>query len=173
MTKIIKHFILITRHRLKVMKYCFKMKLYWQGIVHDLSKYSLTEFISSVKYYNGKRSPIDNEKDDKGYSLAWQHHKGRNPHHWEYWIDNLGTYENKPCRIPRKYVLEMICDWIAAGQTYEKRDWTPEKMLNYFEKYRKERIFHPETLDFIDDILYDMFEYGVDFTIKHLECFEY
>ena len=35
----IKHFITITKHRHLVMKLCFKMGLYKQGLLHDLSKY--------------------------------------------------------------------------------------------------------------------------------------
>ena len=39
------HFETITRHKLLVMKYCFACGLYEQGLAHDLSKYSPTEFI--------------------------------------------------------------------------------------------------------------------------------
>lgn len=85
-----KHFKTITKHRWEVCKACFHVGLFKQGLLHDLSKYSPVEFITSAKYYQGNRSPINAEKEDKGYSLAWQHHKGRNPHHWEYWVDNLG-----------------------------------------------------------------------------------
>ena len=90
----IKHFITITKHRHKVLVYCFRCGLYRQGLVHDLSKYSFTEFIPGAKYCTGSRSPIYFERQDKGYSLAWLHHKGRNKHHPEYWIDM-----NKDTRI--------------------------------------------------------------------------
>lgn len=30
---------------------------------------------------------INAEREEKGYSSAWLHHKGRNKHHYEYWID--------------------------------------------------------------------------------------
>ena len=89
MNKYIKHFITITKHKFYVMKFCFKCGLYKHGLLHDLSKYGKTEFFSSAKYFQGTSSPIDAEKNEKGYSLAWQHHKGHNPHHWEYWIDNF------------------------------------------------------------------------------------
>ena len=39
-----KHFKTITHHRMLVMVYCFRVGLIWQGLVHDLSKYSPTEF---------------------------------------------------------------------------------------------------------------------------------
>ena len=81
------HFKTITAHKLRVMKYCFKVGLYRQGLAHDLSKYTPVEFVAGAKYYDGSRSPIELEKMDLGYSAGWLHHKGRNKHHLEYWID--------------------------------------------------------------------------------------
>ena len=45
----IKHFITITRHRHMVIKYCFKMGIGFQGLFHDLSKYTPTEFLAGCK----------------------------------------------------------------------------------------------------------------------------
>ena len=87
MKNIIKHFITITKHRHLVMKLCFKMGIYKQGLLHDLSKYSFVEFFTSAKYYVGTYSPTISERKDKGYSDIWMHHKGRNKHHFEYWED--------------------------------------------------------------------------------------
>ena len=81
------HFETITRHKLLVMKYCFACGLYEQGLAHDLSKYSPTEFIPGCIYYQGDHSPNEAERAARGYSSAWLHHKGRNKHHLEYWID--------------------------------------------------------------------------------------
>lgn len=145
MNKYWQHFKTITKHRWVVMKNCFRCGLYWRGLVHDLSKYGFTEFFSSARYFQGSRSPIDAEKEAIGYSLAWQHHKGHNPHHWEYWIDNLGTKENTPLKIPYVYVIEMICDWIGAGQVYSKETWTQHEPLAFYKKVRKSRIIHPDT----------------------------
>ena len=52
------HFETITRHKLLVMKYCFECGLYEQGLAHDLSKYSPTEFIPGCIYYQGDHSPM-------------------------------------------------------------------------------------------------------------------
>ena len=112
---IIKHFITITSHRLKVMNMCFRCGLYWRGLTHDLSKYSPKEFLEGAKYYAGSHSPISECKKKTGKSEAWLHHKGRNPHHPEYWVDS-----NKPVMMPYQYVVESICDRIAAGKTYKK-----------------------------------------------------
>ena len=78
----------VNSHRRLVRKYCFKLGLYRQGMMHDLSKYSPSEFIPGVKYYqDGHRSPNNAQREDEGVSKAWLHHKGRNKHHFEYWID--------------------------------------------------------------------------------------
>lgn len=153
----IKHFITITKHIHYVRKFCFKCGFYKRGLLHDLSKYSPTEFFSSARYFQGSSSPIDAEKREKGYSIAWQHHKGHNPHHWEYWIDNVGTYKNTPIKIPYEYVIEMICDWLGAGIVYSnqkpKYNSPYREPWDYYEKCKKERIIHPDTQKLIEHYL--------------------
>ena len=122
----IKHFCTITRHRLLVCKHCFKLGLYWQGLTHDLSKYSPEEFWTGVRYYQGDRSPNAAEREVIGFSKAWLHHKGRNKHHFEYWIDvslnkEEGLVGNK---MPVRYVAEMLCDRIAACEVYRGKNYT-------------------------------------------------
>ena len=73
-----KHFCLVNKHRFLVFQLSIKAGIPWRGFIHDLSKYSPTEFWESAKYFNGKKSPISVCRLDKGYSLAWLHHKGRN-----------------------------------------------------------------------------------------------
>ena len=84
---IIGHFQTIRHHKKLVRRECFKMGLYWQGMTHDLSKYSPVEFWSGCRFYQGTRSPNAREREVIGYSRAWLHHKGRNRHHFEYWTD--------------------------------------------------------------------------------------
>ena len=124
------------------MKECFACGIPVQGIFHDMSKFGFTEFVSSAKYFQGNRSPIEAEKETTGYSKAWLHHKGHNKHHWEYWIDfddNGNVITND---IPNKYVVEMVCDWIGAGKAYDKDEWTIKKPLEYYNKVRQGRHFH-------------------------------
>ena len=109
MNKFWGHLKTITHHRHLVMRGCFRMGLIWQGLTHDLSKYSPTEFFAGVRYYQGNRSPNTAEREANGYSLAWMHHKGRNRHHFEYWTDlspETRTYE--PVDMPVKYLCEMV-----------------------------------------------------------------
>lgn len=131
--RIIKHFLTITKHRHMVMLYCFRCGLYKQGLLHDLSKYSFTEFFNGAKYFQGTYSPHLNERKDKGYSEAWMHHYGRNKHHSEYWIDfNLDLNQYAPVKMPKRYIAEEICDRIAASKVYNKGHYTKDIPLNYF-----------------------------------------
>lgn len=143
--KFLKHFKTISKHKQIVFKECRACGIPWQGFFHDLSKYSLTEFFSSAKYFQGNKSPTDAEKAKLGYSFAWLHHKGCNPHHCEYWIDYDDNGKIIANKIPSKYVIEMICDWIGAGMVYSKEKWNQSEPLNYYKKVRKGRYFHQET----------------------------
>lgn len=103
------HFKTITRHKLLVMRYCFRIGLYKQGLLHDLSKYEPVEFLVGCKYYQGDRSPNNAEREATGISRSWLHHKGRNKHHFEYWVDYVPGDEHiiNGVPMPRKYVAEM------------------------------------------------------------------
>lgn len=113
MTRIFKHLIRIIKHKYWVAHYCFQLGLYWQGIVHDWSKFSYTEFSRSIKYWDDAISPLANEKNIHGYSETFLHHRGRNPHHYEYWVHSLDE-GGVPAKMPRKYALELVCDYLAA-----------------------------------------------------------
>lgn len=141
------HFKTITKHKLLVMQGCFKVGLYKQGILHDLSKYSWIEFKSGVQYYQGNRSPNAAEREEKGFSEAWLHHKGRNRHHYEYWTD-LGPVKEKGfvgVKMPLKYVVEMVMDRIAASKVYKKEAYKDSCALEYYEMTKRYVIMHPET----------------------------
>lgn len=140
----IRHFITITKHRHKVMWYCFKVGIGFQGLFHDLSKYSFVEFYFGAKYYTGTCSPNALERNKKGYSLAWMHHKGRNKHHYEYWTDMKNdAYE--PVQMPLRYVKESLCDRIAATKIYLKKKYTDAAALDYFITKEDAKRMHPKT----------------------------
>ena len=85
---ILKHLHTINKHRFHVFINCCRCGIPFRGLVHDLSKYSPTEFFISAKNYSGIRSPIANErKEEFGYSSAFIHHTRKNKHHYEYWVD--------------------------------------------------------------------------------------
>ncbi len=139
-----KHFWTITRHRHLVMWYCFKVGIGWQGLLHDLSKYSFTEFWRGAKYYMGTCSPTAKERMEKGYSLAWMHHKGRNKHHFEYWTD-IVDQRYQPIMIPIRYLKESFCDRIAASKIYLKKDYHDGSALAYYDKTNTAKELHPNT----------------------------
>jgi len=148
MGKIWKHLKTITYHKYLVAKGCFRIGLYRQGLLHDLSKYSPSEFWVGVKYFQGNRSPNNAEREDKGYSSAWLHHKGRNKHHYEYWID-YSTHEipggMAPVPMPDRYIAEMVMDRIAASKVYEGEAYTDESPLKYYYKGTDHAPLHPYT----------------------------
>lgn len=144
--KLWKYFLTIWKHKAVVYQECSACGITWQGIVHDLSKFSRDEFISSAKYFCSDKSPHYGDAEENGYSLAWLHHKGCNKHHWEFWTDfNEDDGSIKVNKIPYNYVVEMVCDWIGAGKVYEKDRWTQLSPLDYYNKVRSGRYFHPET----------------------------
>ncbi len=151
-------------HRRLVRRYCFRLGLIWQGLTHDLSKYSPTEFWRSCKYYQGYRSPNDQERLVKGVSLSWLHHKGRNRHHFEYWIDYCigpeGEVYMGGCKMPQKYVAEMFCDRIAACRIYQGETYTDRSPLIYFRNSKDHILIHPETSDLIERWLVLLAEEG-------------
>lgn len=164
-----KHFKTINHHRLLVMVGCFKMGLIWQGLTHDLSKYSPTEFLVGAKYFQGNRSPNAAERDDKGYSEAWIHHKGRNRHHYEYWTDmNRETRVYEAVPMPRKYLAEMVADRIAACKTYQGKNYTDGSALTYFNKSAEKRLMHPETRQQLEHILTMLQDQGEVATFRYL-----
>lgn len=151
---VLRHFHLVNKHRFYVFKLSCMAGIPFRGLVHDLSKYSYDEFWISCKYYDGKRSPIKVARDELGYSTVWCHHKGRNKHHFEYWEDvsrdkRIGVF------IPYKYIVESICDKVAAGMAYKGKDWNQNEPINYWRKIDRDNIVvkHPGSVEFVDIVL--------------------
>lgn len=162
------HLHTVDTHRFLVMKYCFKCGLYAQGLRHDLSKYSLSEFIESVKFYQGDRSPYDYEKELYGYAGGWMHHKGRNKHHWEYWHDIVDG-EYAPLKMPFNYLVELVCDRIAACRIYQKDKYTSASPLKYLMRGKDRYLIHPETAQQLISILQDISVRGEDAVCRDLK----
>lgn len=158
--KALKHLRVILVHKYNVMKLTFRIGLFYQGLVHDLSKFSPTEFFESAKYYtDGKKSPISTCKKKVGYSKAWLHHFGRNKHHHEYWYDYKSPIETPI--IPYKYVAEMICDDLSAGITYAGKDWNTEWQYNYYMKSKERIHINPLISEFLETIYKEVALLGI------------
>ena len=169
--KWLEHLKTINAHRREVRKNCFAIGLYWQGLTHDLSKYSWTEFSMGAKYYQGNRSPNDAEREDKGYTSAWLHHKGRNKHHLEYWIDYSvdKTKGLVGCRMPERYVLEMFCDRIAACKIYNGDSYHQGQPLEYYNKGRAGKLLHEESKAMLVSLLTMLAEKGESYTFRYVK----
>ena len=163
------HLRTVHKHRAMVRKLCFKCGLYWQGITHDLSKYSPVEFWNGVKFYTGTKSPHYGERDAYGYSKAWLHHKGRNKHHAEYWQDIRPNGQTEPIVMPFKYFAEMLCDRVAASMTYLGDKYTDSAPLDYYTSHRDENQFHTETRFMLEAWLEGIVAIGIDNTFKELK----
>lgn len=169
MNKLIGHFRTITKHRHAVIRNCRRAGILWQGLRHDLSKYSPTEFIPGVRYYVGTRSPNELERMDKGYSAAWLHHKGRNRHHFEYWSDyNPVERRVGPVKMPLRYVIEMVCDRMAASKIYLGDKYTDASALDYFVHGKSHRVIHPETSDLCERLLTMLADEGEEKTFAYM-----
>lgn len=163
-----KHFKKVCIHKKWVFYYCRIAGIPIQGLLHDLSKFSPTEFFESVKYYQGDRSPIDECKKQNGWSKAWLHHKGRNRHHYEYWQDNFDN-GGTPLEMPKKYKIEMLCDYLGAGRAYYGDEFTYQKELEWWKVKRNKPIaMHPNDKKFIDKWMYLLVKYG-DKALKHIK----
>lgn len=168
------HLHTVNSHRRLVRKYCFKLGLYRQGMMHDLSKYSPSEFIPGVKYYqDGHRSPNNAQREDEGVSKAWLHHKGRNKHHFEYWIDY--DVDGKSTilagmKMPVKYVAEMFCDRVAASRIYNKDKYKDSDPLDYYIKGLGHYIMHPETDALLHNLLKMLADKGEENTFAYIKA---
>lgn len=169
MGKIFSHFKTITKHRHKVLVHCFRAGIIGQGLLHDLSKYSPEEFIKGCQFYQGTRSPHEAERETYGFSYAWMHHKGRNKHHFEYWIDyNCKTRIAEPVRMPVKYVKEMFCDRVAASKIYKKDEYNDSIPYEYFARSKATREMHPETSELLEKLLIMLRDKGEKETFAYI-----
>ena len=173
MNKALEHLKTITHHHNLVCGYCFRAGLYRQGLLHDLSKLSPTEFMVGARYYQGTRSPNNAEREATGRSLAWLHHKGRNRHHYEYWIDYSFAEENPyglgGVQMPRRYVAEMIFDRVSASRTYLGDKYTDDSPLQYFLRSKDRSWFiHPVTKRQMEFLLRMWARKGEDYTVRYI-----
>lgn len=163
------HFRTITRHKWEVMKNCFRLGLYRQGLLHDLSKYSPTEFKVGAAYFQGSRSPNAAEREALGYSTAWMHHKGRNKHHFEYWTDvSRDKTRMVGVKMPPRYLAEMFADRVAASKIYKGKDYTDRTSLEYLLKGKDRMLMHPETYRELRFLLTMLAEKGETKTFRYI-----
>ena len=174
MYKFVKHFQTVREHRKMVRQGCFRVGLFMQGLTHDLSKYSPSEFLMGAKYYQGYRSPNNAEREKKGYSEAWIHHKGRNKHHYEYWTDyRPGSREGDghvitPTRMPKRYLVEMYVDRVSASAIYNKGHYTCDMPLQYYRRGDYTNLIEESTRAELEHLLRMLAVEGPDVTEAYI-----
>lgn len=169
-----KHFKTITYHKYLVMQGCFRVGLYRQGLLHDLSKYSPSEFWVGAKYFQGNRSPNNAEREQIGYSSSWLHHKGRNRHHYEYWNDYAPEGSGRvmgAVQMPVRYVVEMFMDRIAASKVYNKGHYKDSHPLAYYRNglEKSPELLHPRTKKQLECLLTMLAEQGEEKTFAYIK----
>lgn len=167
-----RHLKTINNHRRLVREGCFKLGLYWQGLTHDLSKYTWPEFRIGMKYFLEGQSPHNGERAVLGYSTAWLHHKGRNKHHAEYWIDyTVDPVENRHIagmRMPVKYLVEMFVDRISATKNYHGAEYKDSDALVYYEKRKEYMLIDDHSRKQLEILLHMLAEKGEDETFRFI-----
>lgn len=166
-----RHLCTVNKHRRYVIRHARRAGIFLQGLRHDLSKYSPTEFIPGMKYFQGTRSPNEKERELFGYSEAWMHHKGRNKHHFEYWNDlNTETKMYEPVPMPMRYLKEMFCDRVAASKIYRGKDYEDSYPLEYFRRGNARKKMHKATADMLEEWLVMLAEQGEEYTFRHIKA---
>ena len=167
-----KHLKTVCYHRHLVMIGCFKVGLYKQGLLHDFSKFSPAEFWVGMKYFQGNQSPNNAERNAIGYSSAWLHHKGRNKHHYEYWLD----YSTRaipggiaPAPMPLKYVAEMVMDRIAACKVYNHGQYSNDTALKYYQSGKDPAPIHQDTRQLLEELLKMLADKGEEATFRYIK----
>lgn len=168
-----KHLHTVNHHRKLVRQHCFRVGLYRQGLMHDLSKYAPVEFLVGAKYYQGDQSPNNAERLDRGVSRAWLHHKGRNKHHFEYWIDYaMNRKEGDPMLVgmemPVEYVVEMFCDRVAASKTYRGDAYRDSDPWEYYSGGYAKELMHSNTRELLATMLKMLANEGEDATFAYI-----
>ncbi len=138
-----KNALYILNHKLNVLIECWHEGLYLQGITHDLSKFSPKEFFPYAKKFFSENQL--SEDDELEWRYAWLNHQHKNKHHWEYWV--VDPERKLALPMPRKYLLEMICDWRSLSRKWGKK--VKPVTLDFTDKI----ILHPETKKVLEDIL--------------------
>ncbi len=154
----------IIRHKWFVLVSCWGKGLRWQGIIHDISKFRLDEFIPYAKFFYEKDGSKRQIRDKTGYykpyntgneefDFAWLLHQKRNKHHWQWWILPLDDGGNKIIMMKRKYIEEMMCDWqgasMAQGHGKDTKKW--------YMKNKNNMILSPVTRTRIE-LIYKLFD---------------
>lgn len=156
----------------------------WQLLIHDLSKFRPTEFVPYGKFFYSKPGASWLKADiDQSFKMqmreGWLRHIQRNPHHWQYWCLINGasvvashgtTVETNPIEalpMPRRYVREMLADWMGAGRAYQGEFPKSVADWKWWHENKDNIILHPSSREHLTDAIMDWFYPGAPWTPGH------
>lgn len=169
-------------HRWFVAVECWKYGLWLAPFLHDNSKLGPTEFFAYANHFMGEK----NDETKAAFDYAWNHHWKVNKHHGMYWVVEINrvhspqaemfsddiTYQDarvKVLKIPLRYVIEMYCDWVAAGKAYTGSN----NVRMWYENNKSRMVLHPDTQWFIEELVNARNDGERKFIIKHHRSYRY
>jgi hypothetical protein len=139
----------LLRHKWFVFVACLRIGASpWLGIIHDLSKFRLSEWSPYARCFYATDGAKQYKEDDT-FTLAWNDHQKRNKHHWQYWLITWDRGVTEPLPMPYRYVLEMVADWMGAGRAITGR-WETK---SWYESNREKIQLNPYTRGQVEAIL--------------------
>lgn len=154
-----KYFVLLSGIRLGY------WSLLWRLIIHDWSKFLPCEWLPYAEYFYGTKRSTEwfdlqekygcaelapwGECVEDHFNEAWLHHQHWNKHHWQYWVLREDSGGTKIIPMQKKYIKEMVCDWMGAGRAitgkWEAKEW--------YLKNESKIVLHPETRKEVERLL--------------------
>lgn len=131
-------------HKYNVAIECLKMGMFWHAVTHDISKFLPSEFFPYSENFHSGPWKKYRELNRRAMEEAWQWHKNRNPHHWDFWVKGSG----EAIPMPEKYVKQMIADWKGMG-----RQTGFDNAINYYAKTKHRMSLHKDTVKLIHKYL--------------------
>lgn len=162
----LKYLCYIIKHKWYVAIECFKVGLYWRGIVHDMDKFLPCVFIPYARHFFSDGRDIRYGRDqyghydptntgDEAFDFAIMLHLKRNRHHWQWWVipkDYDGIKILEMDDISRR---EMYCDWIGAGKAQGRISYFGNNLdviRRWWLDNNKTMQLHPNTRTYFDKI---------------------
>jgi len=142
----------ILRHKWFVFLECCKLGIPWLGIVHDWSKFRLSEWMPyALSFYGGWEYNKRPQWMKDAFDVAWNYHQKRNKHHWQYWLLTNDSDEPQTIALPMPdcYCREMLADWRGAGKAITGKDNTPI----WYKEHKSKMHLHSETREWIEQQL--------------------
>ena len=122
----------------------------WQGLAHDLSKFLPFEFIWHAHNFYGRGEGADEEGITMSFDEARLYHIHRNKHHWEYWLRPKTLQNLQVLEMPKKYAIEMVCDWAGVDRALTGRR---DGVLGWYKNNKNSIILHSITREYVEELL--------------------